>query len=83
MKTLKNQTGYQCEYCNKRLWSKGGAKLHEQEYCRHVGSPHQKNIAKKKRECAHKNTETQYSYIPGEAVMEPNHELCIDCNSVV
>lgn len=83
MRLLENQTLYQCEFCNKRLLTKKGAELHENDYCWHANSPHQKAIKEKKLKCEHKNTEMQYSYIPGEAVMQPDHELCIDCNTII
>ncbi len=79
MKRLNNQTLWQCEYCGKRLLSKKGADIHENSYCWHPESPHQKGIMEKQRQCEHKNTETIYRYIPGEAVQEPDYEQCIDC----
>ncbi len=30
-------------------------------------------------ECKHENSEMVYSYIPGEAVKQPDHEVCNDC----
>ncbi|MCM3110651.1 hypothetical protein [Lederbergia lenta] len=79
MKTLKNQTIYQCEYCNKRLLSKNGAKIHEEEYCK------QSHIVKQKRideiiACNH-DMETHWGYIPGEAVMEPQYQYCVECGA--
>lgn len=83
MKTLKNQTIYQCDYCKKRLLSKAGARLHENDYCWHPKSPHKVSIKLKQELCPHTKVEMQYSYIPGEAVQEPSHDLCIDCNAIV
>lgn len=59
--------------------------LHENEYCKGPGNP--ANIAKRKaveekqRLCEHKNTETAYSYIPGECMQEPDYDVCIDCGA--
>lgn len=33
MKVLTNQTLYQCDHCGKRLLTKHGAKVHEEQYC--------------------------------------------------
>ena len=79
MRTIKNQTIYQCEYCNKRLLSKNGAKLHENSYCKSSKSPHMSSIKEKQENCEHENTETIYGYIPGEAVKQPEYEFCLDC----
>ena len=81
MITLKNQTIYQCEHCRKRLLSKNGAKIHENEYCSHPESPNNVKRRVKQENCEHENTETIYGYIPGEAVQQPEYELCIDCDS--
>jgi len=79
VKTLKNQTIYQCEYCNKRLLSKNGAKIHEEQYC--WKSP----VVKQKRKeeimnCKHE-MDTVWDYIPGEAVKEPQYQECIKCGA--
>lgn len=79
MKILKNQTIYQCEYCGKRLLSKNGAKIHEEQYCS------QSPIVKQKRNdqiksCNH-DMDTHWDYIPGEAVMEPQYDYCIKCGA--
>lgn len=76
---LKNQTLFQCEYCDKRLLSKLGAKIHEEDYCRN--SP----MVKRKKEdeirnCNHE-MDTHWNYIPGEAVMEPQYDYCINCGA--
>lgn len=81
MKEIKNQTIYQCSYCGKRLLSKNGAKIHENTYCKHMDSPAQKSVIEKQNNCAHKNVETEYTYIPGEAVKEPNCDICLDCGA--
>lgn len=78
MVTLKNQTIYQCEYCNKRFITKQGAKTHEEQYC--FKSP----IVRKKRideidNCNHQ-FETVYSAMPGEPhLQQPDHDECIHC----
>ncbi|EJR96873.1 MULTISPECIES: hypothetical protein [Bacillus] len=33
MKVLINQTLYQCDHCGKRLLTKHGVKVHEEQYC--------------------------------------------------
>lgn len=79
MITLKKQTIYQCEYCGKRLLSKNGAKIHEEEYCRESPIVKQKRIEYIK-SCKHEMTYS-YSYIPGEAVKEPDYQFCIKCGA--
>lgn len=80
MEILTNQTIYQCSYCNKRLLSKNGAKIHEEQYCKDKNSPHKKNIADKQSKCTHENVETMYRTIPGEShLKEPYYDLCVDC----
>ena len=76
MKVLENQTLYQCEHCGKRLLSKKGAELHEKQYCRVVLDIKQAELQKS---CKHKCITTHYSYIPGEAVMQPDYDYCTDC----
>lgn len=87
MKTLTNQTLYQCDHCGRRLLSKNGAWLHENEYCWHGDSPYQimekLTIEILQEECEHKHIETQYSYIPGECVQQPDHNLCVDCGKIM
>lgn len=82
MKILKNQTLYQCSYCGKRLLSKSGALLHEDIYCKNEEAPTHKGKLKKQENCEHKHFETIYTYIPGEAVQEPDHDECYDCGLV-
>lgn len=77
MKTLENQTIYQCEYCNKRFLSKQGVKKHEEQYCYKSPVPKQKR-QEKIMSCKHEWEET-YSYIPGEAVMQPESYQCKHC----
>ncbi|OAK70066.1 hypothetical protein [Lederbergia galactosidilytica] len=77
MKTLKNQTIYQCEYCNKRLLSKNGARIHEEQYCWNSPIVKQKRIDVI-RACKHE-WDTVWDYIPGEAVKEPQYDQCIKC----
>jgi DNA-directed RNA polymerase subunit RPC12/RpoP len=78
MKTLTNQTIYQCEYCGKRLLSKNGAKIHEEDYC------HQSPIRKQKRldiimNCEHE-WDTVWTPMFGEShLKEPDHDECIKC----
>ena len=79
MRILKNQTLYQCEYCGRRLLSKAGAKLHEESYCKDEDSPRFVNMRAAQDDCPHEHRETEYSYIPGEAVMQPECEVCLDC----
>ena len=76
---LTNQTTYKCSYCNRRRLSKHGMEQHEAKYCRDYNSPHQQSIRAKQAQCTHEHTETQYRYIPGEAVQEPDYELCFSC----
>lgn len=79
MKVLTNQTIYQCQYCNKRLLSKNGAKIHEEQYCSQSPVAEQNRIEKIKT-CNH-DMETHWDYIPGEAVMEPQYDYCIKCGA--
>ncbi len=83
MKILENQIIYQCEYCDKKNLSKKGSEIHENEYCRNENSPHKKDIIKKQEECKHENFYTVWRYIPGEAVQEPDYDICIDCDKVL
>lgn len=79
MEILKNQTLYKCSYCGKRLLSKKGCVLHENEYCKDWKSPYQQAVKKFQAECEHKNTDEVWDYIPGEAVKEPSYVYCLDC----
>ncbi|MDY7044406.1 hypothetical protein RVS70_09330 [Virgibacillus sp. M23] len=77
MKILKEQTIYQCEYCGKRLLSKNGAKIHEEQYCNDSPIVKAERI-KIVKSCNHE-METAWDYILGEAVMEPDYDYCIKC----
>lgn len=79
MITLKGQTIYQCEYCNKRLLSRNGAKIHEEQYCWKSPIVKQKRIDEIKN-CKHE-MDTVWDYIPGEAVKEPQYDHCIKCGA--
>jgi len=81
MEILRNQTLYKCSYCGKRLLSKNGCKIHENGYCQNPKSPNIQEGIKKQATCAHLNVETVWSYIPGEAVKQPDYDVCIDCNA--
>jgi DNA-directed RNA polymerase subunit RPC12/RpoP len=81
MKTITNQTIYQCEYCGKRLLSRNGAKIHENKYCWHPDSPHKKNIAAQQASCNHELTVTVYCPMPGEPGLQmPDYDICVKCN---
>lgn len=79
MKVLIGQTTYQCEYCNRRLLSKNGAKIHEEQYCK------QSPIVKEKRKqeilaCDH-DWGTMWSPIRGEEWRkEPDYDYCTKCD---
>lgn len=78
MRVLKNQTIYQCEYCGKRLLSKRGAKIHEEEYCRNSPKVQEKRI-REIMSCNHE-WDTHWTPIPGEEWRyEPDHSYCIRC----
>jgi hypothetical protein len=79
METLNNQTVYKCSYCGRKKLSKRGCLLHEQKYCKNEKSPHMISIKNMQDNCPHNNLAMAYSYIPGEAVMEPNYKYCLDC----
>ena len=84
MRTLKNQTIYQCDYCGKRLLTKKGARLHEGDYCWHDDSPHKKSIVEKQSKCKHpeKSLIMQYRTMPGEShLLEPDYEECFLCGA--
>ncbi len=82
MKLQINQTLYVCSYCGKRLITKKGCALHEEQYCGEYDSPNQQRIRQFQKDCPHKNIDTKYSYIPGEAVKEPDYDFCMDCGLV-
>ncbi|OUB89281.1 hypothetical protein BK784_26995 [Bacillus thuringiensis serovar medellin] len=80
MKVLKNQTLFQCDHCGKRLLTKYGAKIHEEQYCSVVLEQKKKE---KQAKCKHKNIDTHYEYILGEAVMQPAYDYCVDCDKQI
>lgn len=78
LKTLENQTVYQCEYCNKRFLTKQGAKKHEEQYCYKSPIPKQKRLEEIMK-CNH-HWEMDYRRMPGEShLLEPDGEYCIHC----
>ena len=79
MRILKNQIIYQCSYCGKRLLSKKGAKLHEEEYCWHSKSPSQIGIRERQLRCKHLRVATEYTCMPKGIVKEPAYSYCLDC----
>lgn len=81
MEILRNRTIYQCSFCKKRLLSRNGCLLHENQYCWHKDSPNQKDILERQAKCPHNRKDTVYSYIPGEAVQQPDHDVCRDCGA--
>lgn len=83
MEILRNQTLYRCSYCNRRKLTKRGCIEHENKYCGNELSPHMMGIKKTQAECLHKKKETIWTYIPGECVQQPDHDVCIDCNARV
>jgi len=76
---LHNQTLYQCSYCGQRKLTQRGCRIHEQSYCKNEKSPHFVLFKLKQDSCSHKNTDTAYSYISGEAVKQPAYDYCLDC----
>ncbi len=76
---LENQTLYKCSYCSKRLLTKRGCKVHETIWCNNPLSPAQMVVAEKQAACQHSNVDEIWSYIPGEAVKQPDHDQCLDC----
>ena len=80
MKILENQTLYQCEYCRKRLLTKAGANLHENEYCSNDKSPRGQKVKAQQDNCEHKNTETVLVYLDGDSMPVPDYDICTDCN---
>jgi hypothetical protein len=75
MEILKNQTLYQCSFCSKRLLTKAGAILHENDYCKNENSPHVEN-------CKHEHVETAWVLISGEDnAHEPDYDFCVECGT--
>lgn len=87
MEIIRNQTLYKCFFCGQRKLTKRGCLLHENKYCSSALSPHKINAEKERKEkqenCSHAHKETQYRYIPGEAVQEPDYDECVDCGKVL
>ena len=54
--------------------------MHENAFCSAANSPHKVSILEKQNNCNHTKTEMVGRYIPGEAVMEPDYDLCLNCN---
>ena len=79
---LMNQVTYRCSYCGRKTLSLNGAKIHEKEYCKHQDSPHKKAIRDIQNNCPHVEKEMVYSYIPGECVQQPDHEVCVACGFI-
>ncbi|MET4562215.1 DNA-directed RNA polymerase subunit RPC12/RpoP [Lysinibacillus parviboronicapiens] len=80
MKVLENQTLYQCDYCGKRLLTKNGAKIHEEEYCKSSAQLIDKGF-EILINCQH-DWKTQWTPIPGEEhLSEPSHDVCIKCGA--
>ena len=81
----KNQTLYKCSFCGRRKLTRGGCLIHEQTYCTASDSPHMIRVTAetkaKQASCTHKTRDTIYRYIPGEAVQEPNYDVCVACNA--
>lgn len=78
VKVLENQTLYQCEYCDKRLLTKAGAKLHETRYCKE--SPIVLDEGRKIIESCEHEWLTSWSPIPGEEhLSEPDYDYCSNC----
>ena len=80
---LTNQTIYKCSYCGRKKFSLNGIKIHEKEYCVHPGSPHRGAISDMQSHCPHTEKETVYSYIPGECVQQPDHDVCVTCGVIL
>ena len=86
MEIMENQILYKCSYCGKRLLTKQGCILHEKEYCNDNSSPRIIKMLELKRKaqenCKHEKTHTHYDYIPGEAIKEPQYEVCNSCGYI-
>lgn len=78
MKALYDQVVYQCEYCNKRLLTKSGAKIHEKEYC--SLSPIVRNKRNQEIASCNHEWETSWDSIKGEEHRsEPSYSYCVKC----
>lgn len=77
MKTISNQTVYQCEGCGKRFLTKHRALEHEREYCK----KHPKS-KKNPDNCPHEKISTEWTPIYGEEHrMEPDYDYCENCGT--
>ncbi|MEA0563303.1 hypothetical protein [Lysinibacillus irui] len=80
MKVLENQTLFQCDHCGKRLLTKHGAKIHEEEYCNSSAL-----LIDKGYEIlinCHHDWKERWVPIPGEEhLSEPSHDECIKCGA--
>lgn len=81
MKIIINQTVYKCSFCKKKYFTKGRCINHEHFHCKHENSPNMKKIREKQKNCKHDNFTTEYRYMHGEAVKEPDYNLCLDCGA--
>jgi len=80
MKVLENQTLFQCDHCGKRLLTKHGAKIHEEEYCNSsallIDKGYEILI-----NCQHDWIE-RWEPIPGEEhLRQPSHDECTKCGA--
>ena len=55
-------------------------KFMKKKYCSVVLEQKKKE---KQAKCKHKNIDTHYEYIPGEAVMQPAYDYCVDCDKQI
>ena len=76
---LTNQTVYKCEHCGRRMLTKQGCEIHEQQYCKSESSPHMQAIRRRQTECKHPNQYETWEYEPGEAIPFPDRMVCPDC----
>ncbi|MGN4127662.1 hypothetical protein ACMGD3_22030 [Lysinibacillus sphaericus] len=80
MKVLENQTLFQCDHCGKRLLTKHGAKIHEEEYCKSSAQLIDKGY-EILINCQHDWVE-RWAPIPGEEhLRQPSHDECIKCGA--
>jgi hypothetical protein len=79
MKILKNQTLYQCESCGKRLLTKRGALLHENEYCYHPGSPASIAVTDKQEACDHPKESVFTVWVWDDDIQVPDCDQCGVC----
>lgn len=78
MKTLTNQTLFQCDFCEKRFITKQGAKNHEEIYCYLSPIPKARKLENIKA-CKH-DFKMHYTPMFGENhLLEPSHYECVNC----